>query len=327
MIMMQSNMDVCTHTTRPDPALFYRRGDLNDVRIGDIVQSDPSAFDAAHVVILGCPQDDGVRRNHGRPGAARGPDEIRRYLYRLSTNQLARLSIFDLGNTIIQGALEATHALHQAVVRTVIAAGKRLIVLGGGNDIAYPDCAGLAEVVSPVLAFNIDAHFDVRADSERNSGTPYRQLLEAGVLAPDQFYELGSQLFANAPTYQQYLHTRGVPMIDLHSLRAAGIAATLRAILAQHKAPAIFWGLDMDVVCATDAPGVSAPNPLGMSGEEFCRVATIAGADPRTRLIEISEVNPDYDIDGRTCRLAAVAIWHALAAFAATRTQSTPTTE
>jgi arginase family enzyme len=28
------------------------------------------------------------------------------------------------------------------------------------------------------IAINIDAHFDVRADNPRNSGTPYRQLLE-----------------------------------------------------------------------------------------------------------------------------------------------------
>jgi arginase family enzyme len=33
-----------------------------------------------------------------------------------------------------------------------------------------------------VLALNVDAHFDVRADSPRNSGTPYRQLLEEGKL-------------------------------------------------------------------------------------------------------------------------------------------------
>ncbi|MCU0490885.1 MAG: formimidoylglutamase [Chloroflexaceae bacterium] len=305
------------HTTPADRALFHQRGDANDVRLGEVVHTEPAAFAAADVIILGCPQDEGVRRNGGRPGAARGPDEIRRYLYRLSVNLVEPLQIFDLGNTRIQPALEATHALHQAVVQQVIAAGKRIIVLGGGNDIAYPDCAGLAAVTGAPLAFNIDAHFDVRLAAERNSGTPYRQLLDEGILAPEQFYQLGSQPFANSPIYRRYLHERGVVVHDMGMLRAAGIEATLRAILAQQHAPAIFWGLDMDVVRVADAPGVSAPNPLGLTGEEFCQVATIAGTDSRTRLIEISEVNPDYDLDGRTCRLAAAAIWHALAAWAA----------
>jgi formiminoglutamase len=300
---------------RPDPALFYRRNDPNDVRLGELVQADTDAYAAAQVVLLGCPQDEGVRRNGGRPGAARGPDEIRRCLYRLSIAKLEALALFDGGNITVQASLEATHEAQQAVVQQVLADGKRLIVLGGGNDIAYPDCAGVA-ALDTVLAFNVDAHFDVRADMPRNSGTPYRQLLEEGKIAPASFYELGSQPFANAPAYARYLHERGVRVISLHELRDNGIEATLDRILARHAEPAIFWGLDMDVVCAADAPGVSAPNPLGMRAEEFCQIAALAGREPRTRLIEISEVNPAFDLDGRTCRLAAVAIWHALAGFA-----------
>jgi formiminoglutamase len=57
---------------------------------------------------------------------------------------------------------------------------------------------------------------------------------------------------------------------------------------------------------------VSAPNPIGLSAAEFCDIATLAGRDPRTTLFEISEVNPAYDTDQRTARLAAVAIHHFL---------------
>jgi len=80
--------------------------------------------------------------------------------------------------------------------------------------------------------------------------------------------------------------------------------------------PPIFWGFDLDVVCAADAPGVSAPNPIGMTGDELCQIASIAGFDRRTRIVEFSEVNPSYDVDGRTARLTAVAIWHVLAGMA-----------
>jgi formiminoglutamase len=298
---------------RPDPALLYRRDDPSDPRLGEVVACDHADYAACRVVILGCPQDEGVRRNRGRPGAARAPEAIRRCLYRMSAGQIPPGALLDLGDLHIQPELEATHALQRAVVRRLVADGKRLVVLGGGNDISYPDCAGLVDAVGEALAINLDAHFDVRSDARRNSGTPYRQLLDEGLIRPDAFYELGAQPFAASPVYEAYLRALGVAVVYAPELRAAGVANTLRAILTRHTQPAVFWGLDMDVVRCADAPGVSAPNPLGIPGEDLCAAAATAAADPRGRLLEISEVNPSHDIDDRTARLAAAAVWAFLA--------------
>ncbi|MCL6510078.1 MAG: formimidoylglutamase [Anaerolineae bacterium] len=304
------------YTCRPDKTLLYRRGDANDVRLGEAVRTAVDDYPDAQVVIVGCPQDEGVRRNGGRSGAASAPTEIRRALYKLSINGIAPVRLFDLGDTIIQPTLEETHDLHQRVVRRIVEDGKRLIVLGGGNDIAYPDCAGLAQAArGDVLAFNVDAHFDVRADPIRNSGTPYRQLLDEGLIQPHHFYEIGAQPFANSPIYEQYLRDKGAHIINLVELRREGIERSFARFLHSQFSilNSIFWGFDLDVVRAAEAPGVSAPNPIGMTGDELCQIAVIAGRDPRTHIVEFSEVNPNYDVDGRTARLTAVAIWHVLA--------------
>ncbi|RMG83182.1 MAG: arginase [Chloroflexi bacterium] len=309
--------DIFTLTDRPNPDVLYRRDDPNDPRLGEIVRTLPQDYHAASVVILGCPQDEGVRRNKGRVGAAAAPDYIRQYLYRLALGGLRQMpdtALFDLGNTRIQADLEATHNVHRRIVSQVISDGKLLLVLGGGNDISYPDCSGLADVVTDILAFNIDAHFDVRDDKPRNSGTPYRQLLTQGALLPSNFYEMAYHPFANSPTYIAYLQELGVNLYSLQRLRAIGIETVFRLILREQRASAIFWGFDMDAVRASDAPGVSAPNPIGLTGDELCAIASLAGADPRTRIVEISEVNPTYDIDGRTGRLAAVALYNMLSA-------------
>ncbi len=79
---------------------------------------------------------------------------------------------------------------------------------------------------------------------------------------------------------------------------------------------AIFWGFDLDSVRASDAPGVSAPSPVGLTAEQICRIGTIAGRDARTRVIEFSEVNPTLDIDGRTSRLAALILMYTLVELA-----------
>lgn len=298
-------------TTRPDPSLFFHRNEPGDVRLGEAVLRSPEEFPLANVVLLGCPQDDGVRRNNGRPGAAKAPDAIRRCLYRLISPPNVRL--FDAGNTALQPSLEETHRIHQQIVREMLAAGKQVVSLGGGNDISYPDCAALAGIHPEYLAFNIDAHLDVRENPVRNSGTPYRMLLEEGLLKPDNFHEIGYQPFAVAQAHLDYLANKGAHAMSFPELRRHGIYSAICKLLQTSDAKAIFWGIDMDSVCAADAPGVSAPNPTGLTGEELCSIAELAGRDPRSQIFEITEVNPDFDLDNRTARLAAVAIFHFLA--------------
>lgn len=309
---MSVSVGVFALTSRPKENLFFQRDEPGDPRLGERVRWQPDDYAAAKVVLLGCPQDEGVRRNGGRVGAAAAPDAIRTWLYRLVMP--ASMEVFDLGSTILQPTLEATHALQQQIVRQIVADGKDLIILGGGNDLSYPDCAGLSQASGDLLAFNVDAHLDVRDNPVRNSGTPYRMLLEEGFCLPQNFYEMAYQPFAVAEAHLDYLEARGASAHSLNNLRQRGLLAVFQHILVESVSRSIFWGIDMDCVQISDAPGVSAPNPLGMSGDELCQIASLAGRDRRSRIFEITEVNPTYDIDDRTCRLAAVAIWHFLAA-------------
>ena len=86
-------------------------------------------------------------------------------------------------------------------------------------------------------------------------------------------------------------------------------------ILKKNHADSIFWGIDMDSVRSADAPGVSAPYPEGLSSEEICEIGRIAGSDPRSRILEISEVNPSFDMDNRTSRLAALVVMYFIEAM------------
>ena len=297
-----------THALQPtDPSLFYQRHDPNDVRLGEVVKRSWEDYATATTILIGCPQEEGVVRNKGRLGTAQAPDAIRAALYRLvaSTSDTVLL---DIGNTLIQPTLEETHTLHSELIQQFIQDGKRVVSLGGGNDLSYADCRGLAMAGQEVLAVNIDAHFDVRADVVRNSGTPYRQLLEEGWIQPDNFYEVGSLPMVNSPIYREYLQHKGAHILDWYSVRKQGIHAVMADILAR-SAQSIFWGFDMDVVHVADAPGVSAPNSLGLSAFECVEVARLAGQDPRSRVYEITEVNPTFDLDNRTSRLAAVALY------------------
>ncbi len=70
-------------TTRTPDSLFFSRNDPADPRMGDAVLRAADDYKRAKVVLIGCPQDEGVRRNGGRVGAAQAPAEIWRFFYRL----------------------------------------------------------------------------------------------------------------------------------------------------------------------------------------------------------------------------------------------------
>lgn len=311
-------IDIFEVTTRPKPELFLRKNDKNDVRLGEIVSAEAKDYASAEIVILGCPQDEGVRRNGGRTGAALAPEAIRKQFYKLTNFEISA-RIFDLGDTIIGKTLEDTHETHAQIVGQILADEKTIVVLGGGNDISYADGRAMSETfgVEKWLAVNIDAHFDVRADSPRNSGTPYRQLLEENLLKPQNFCEFGWQKQVNSPIYFNYLGEKGVHLISLEKIRKSSNETALNfnsfvktslGISVTESDAKMFFGFDVDSVRSSDAPGVSASSPLGFTAEEFVELAEFAGNNRRTKIIEFTETNPIFDVDDRTAKLAAVAI-------------------
>lgn len=306
-------MNFSSLVTPPNLDLFFSRNDPNDPRLGDIVPR--TQYEQADVVILGCPQDEGVARNGGRIGAAKAPDAIREQFYKLTPFGINK-KIFDAGNTRIGETLEETHDTHINIVGEILDDGKKLIVLGGGNDISYADGRAMSEAFGSKnwLAVNVDAHFDVRADHPRNSGTPYRQLLDEGLLNPRQFYEVAFQPQLASPVYFKYLNDLKVNMISFEQVRSGAHAdVELRdkmrhQFIRQSATLSAFFGFDLDAVRASDAPGTSAPSPIGLRAGEFLTLVKFAASLANTKLIEFSEVNPTFDVDNRTAKLVAIAM-------------------
>ena len=306
---------IFSQTTRPNPDLFFTRNDRNDPRLGEIVRREEEHYGSAEIVILGCPQDEGVRRNNGRPGAEHAPAAIRAQFYKLTPLNIKK-RVFDLGDTKLAATLEETHDTHAAVVSQILRDGKRVIVIGGGNDISYPDGVAMADVFGPEnwIGINVDSHLDVRIAEQRNSGTPYRQLLEEGHLIPGQFFEVGYQSHFCSPVYYDYISKLGVQRISLELLRSRTdcdmeLKDMIKNKFVKHSsAMGTFFGFDLDVVRCADAPGVSAPSPLGLRAGEFIQLVKYAASLANTKMIEFTEVNPKFDVDNCTARLVAIAM-------------------
>ena len=307
--------EIFEQTTRPNAQLFFSHNDPNDPRMGEIVSQGEADYAASDIVIIGCPQDEGVRRNGGRIGAADAPNAIREQFYKLTTFNIKK-KVFDLGDIRLRSTLEDTHDTMTAVVKQILLDGKRIIILGGGNDISYADGCAMAEVFGPEwwIGVNIDAHLDVRIADQRNSGTPYRQLLEGGHLLPAYFYEVAYQSHFASPIYYNYIRDLGVNRISLELLRSRDEAdielkeGIRQKFIGHSSSLNTFFGFDMDAVRSSHAPGTSAPSPLGLSSSEFIILVKYAASLANTKIIEFTEVNPRFDIDNRTTKLVAIAM-------------------
>ncbi len=329
----------------PPAELFgahFSRKDEADPRMGDLVLHKRKDFSVdIHIGIIGVPDNSGVKRNLGRPGAKDAPDEIRKTFYKLTPFSLSKsstataggtkisdLRIFDFGNIKTGTTLEQTHERLEAAVSGLLAQNIFPIVLGGGHDIAYPIFAALSGTIKKTGVINIDAHLDVRKPNPlRNSGTSFRQMLTAenfqrdghgNALQPMNLVEIGIQPFVNAREHYDWLLERGATIFSLQEVKKEGIAKILDLAheIAANSTDALYMSFDMDSVRSSDAPGVSAPNPIGLTPEEFFLAAEFAGRRRKTKVVDIAEVNPKYDADGRTCRLAALTIMHFLLGFA-----------
>lgn len=297
--------------TPPDESLFFTRNDKSDPRMGDLVFRDVKNFEGTKVAIIGVPQDEGVRRNQGRPGAKRAPDEVRKYFYRLTPfnfkfeKQITDLKIFDLGNLKINGELEEVHERLTFIVEELIKNKILTIVIGGGHDIAFPNYLGFAKNFEreKKAVINIDTHLDVRNSQYRNSGTPFRQILESEY-KPDKIVEVGIQSYANSIYHFKYALEKGAKIFTLDDVKESGIDFILSAIEVELKDHLVHLSFDMDSVRNADAPGVSATYPDGLKVDDVLKIALFCGLNLKVKILDIAEVNPEYDIDGKTSRLA-----------------------
>lgn len=284
--------------------------DREDPRLGSLIGTAESLADA-QVVILGVPTDEGIRRNGGRTGAAEAPDRIRHHLSKLTAypgpgfeGSIADLRIVDLGN-VTGDSLEAQHAAAREISASLTKQGKFVIALGGGHDVTYPLAAGFAQTIGYDWSLiNIDAHLDVRPKKEgrHHSGSSFRLLIDEGHLDAQHFLEFGIQSHAISKAHHDWIIERGGRVRFFHHLIDIALEEFDHWV---HHQKHVYVSFDIDAIRAADAPGVSAPSPIGFTSEEALGLCYSAGLSPNVAMMDFVEVNPTVDVDDHTSRLTA----------------------
>ena len=273
------------------------------------------AAEAPGVALLGFACDEGVRRNQGRPGAAAAPAAIRKALASLAWHRDG--PAFDAGDVVCaDGALEAAQARLATQVAGLLAAGHLPVVLGGGHEVAFGSWQGLADHLTArgerpprIGIVNFDAHFDLRDPAHvHSSGTPFAQIAEACAARgwPFRYACLGVSRASNTRALFRRAAALDVLVREDHEITPASVAdvgTTLDAFVAgcEH----VHLSIDLDVLPAWEAPGVSAPAARGLPLALVEPLVERVRDSGKVRLAELAEVNPEFDIDSRTARAAA----------------------
>ncbi|WP_210520893.1 arginase family protein [Hymenobacter terricola] len=274
----------------------------------------------ADVCLVGLPLDFGTVLEGGRAGAAGAPHAIRRELRRYHKTynlehdiSLDQLRIADAGNLDLR---HADHARNHAHIREQLAKllrqYPRVVVLGGSHDGTYSTVRGLFDAGDgqAVGGINLDAHADVKdKPGIISSGTPFGKLLREGFLAGPRFTEIGLHSNLNTKEDIDFLNRQEAYIVPLAHVQQDGMALYLgRALSRATQGGPAFVSFDIDGCAEAFAPAVSAPSADGFTPRQAVEAAFLAGQNEAVRLFEVVELNPHYDRDNQTARLAATIV-------------------
>jgi agmatinase len=259
------------------------------------------------ITLLGIPWDGSSSFERG---AAEAPARIRQALQSPSSNSWNERGddvsapglLADAGDlTLPDDAAEARAAI-EAGVRGVLDRGHKPLLLGGDHSVTYPILRAFARRASSppgtpgtLTVLHLDAHGDLYDEYEGDRyshACPFARVMEERLAA--RLVQVGVRTLTAHQRSQAAKF--GVEILGADRWREA------LPLIARFKAP-VYVSLDIDVLEPMLAPGVSHPEPGGLSVREVLDILAalrvpLAGAD-------IVEYNPRHDIRDLTARVAA----------------------
>ncbi len=234
-------------------------------------------------------------------GAAGAPAQIRKALWSDSSNPWSERG----ADVSVPGVLEdsgdislgdepaaAREAIEAGIVR-LLDQGICPIALGGDHSVTYPLVRAYRGRVDGLTIVHVDAHTDLYDEfqGDRYShACPFARIMEEGLA--ERLVQIGIR---TASSHQREQAARfGVEIYDM----SRWFEAPLETI----QAP-VYVSIDLDGIDPAYAPGVSHPEPGGLSTRDVVSLihrlpARIVGAD-------LVEYNPDNDVRDLTARVAA----------------------
>jgi formiminoglutamase len=257
-------------------------------------------------------------------GCDQAPARLRAVLNRMgrynveSSHELSA-RIRDFGDVDVTGLSieQATGPIRDAVADSV---GRHALTLliGGNNAVTRPGVHGLGLPLERVGLITLDAHFDMRDTSEGlSNGNPVRALIEDG-LPGANIAQIGLAPFANSKAMHDDAIAAGNLVITIGEVGQMGIeTAVERALSRMAHCDAVVVDCDIDVIDRAQVPGAPGARAGGMQASDFFAAARLLAAEPRVRVIDLTEWDPPLDRSDLSALTAARWLAEVLTGFEA----------
>ena len=249
-------------------------------------------------VLIGAPWD---RSSSFMAGAAEAPRHIRAALWSKSTNPWTesgldlsyRAFLDDSGDLALSDEPELARSEIERAVSGLLDRNACPIVLGGDHSVSYPVVRAFKDLMLQPTIVDLDAHSDLYDEFEGDRfshACPFARIMEEG-LAP-RLVQIGIRTLTGHQRDQA--RKFGVELYDMGRWADAPLETLTGPV---------YLSIDLDVLDPAFAPGVSHPEPGGLSTRDVLSLlhrlpAAIIGAD-------VVEYNPANDVRDLTARVAA----------------------
>lgn len=284
-------------------------------------------------VLLGLASDLSVKNSSGQTGAIEGAYSIRRMLACLPLS--SNLPLYDAG--VIEEAESFADMLSTQYqkLRAVLQLGHLPIMLGGGHEVAIGSYYALSDTVNQAVndwdgkevaqlpnvegnrigIINFDASFELRRSLSIKSGAAFHSIATYCKEHNRDFQYLGLGICDHVnsqATFAYACELKAQWLLDsqMRMKNRRHIQATIDEFLA--KVDHVHLSLDLAVFSSAVAEGVNMSRVFGVSVPVVEMALKQILSSGKVRIMDIAELNTEYDYQGQTARLAAKLIQHAM---------------
>ena len=214
--------------------------------------------------------------------------------------------------------LDEVAAVADATAQAIEAAagrGDTVLSIGGDHSASIGTLRGAAQAHPSLGIIWIDAHPDVHTPETTVThnlhnmpaalamGVGHPALLaERAPIAPQNFLFLGAKDFDEAEI--EFLRRHSPPVFTMLDV-LKGLGPLFAAIYSLSQRVERVWiSMDMDAIEKSAAPGVAMPNEGGLTAREMVALAHYIGQTTKVAGIDLVEMLPSNDHEGRTAGLA-----------------------
>ncbi|MCW3085464.1 MAG: Formimidoylglutamase [Bacteroidetes bacterium] len=310
-----------------------------ETKLGECVQTlsssalaDELKNNSATYVLLGLPEDIGVRANYGRGGAQTAWQPALSNILNIQSNhffkgdELLILGHVDMDDLMKQAEKADIQTLRELVsqvdqrvtevISMIVSAGKTPIIIGGGHNNSYGNIKGAALGLlknkllpeAKINCINSDAHTDFRALEGRHSGNGFSYAFHEGFLNKYAIVGLHENYNSENVLNELKKYSKQIQYSLFEEIFVQEELSFKQAVLnAIDFTKELYCGIELDMDTVQNIPS-SAKTSSGISANQARQFVSCCGKNTKAVYLHIAEAAPvlsHIKTDNKTGKLIA----------------------